>query len=315
MNAMETPRMAVAIVSFNTKRFLKRCLECVVAARPTAIVVVDNGSTDGSVKLVHEEFPQVRLIVNDENRGYGTAANQALAACNASAVLLLNSDAFLTADALDILGRYLAEHPRAAVVGPRLENPDGTLQRSTYSFPSAVDTFFGESGLHLAVRRIPFLRDRFLRTWEHDRERPVPWVLGAALAIRRSVFEAVGGFDERFFMYGEEVDLCRRLADAGFETHFVPLTSVVHYGGATTRRNAAVMRREFIVSKRRYLLHHEARPAARRLLIVLRAITAARLARAWIRLRFARNHDQRAQRAHTVAEYQSLLGEHALWRP
>jgi N-acetylglucosaminyl-diphospho-decaprenol L-rhamnosyltransferase len=306
--------MAVGIVSFNTRDLLQRCLESVVAAGASDIVVVDNGSTDGTVQLVRTQFTDARLIVNDQNRGYGPAANQAVAACSAPAVLLLNGDTRPAFDRLGALQEYLAKHPRVAVVGPRLENPDGSLQRSTYPFPTAADAFFGESGLHLAVRRVPALRDRFMRTWKHDRSRRVPWVLGAALAIRRSAFEAVGGFDERFFMYGEEVDLCRRLAAAGFETHYVPLATVVHYGGVSARQNAAAMRREFILGERRYLRNHEAPLAARRVLLVLRIASAARLARERLRLWLARDAERQLELARTVAEYRALVTERALWR-
>jgi GT2 family glycosyltransferase len=276
--------------------------------------VVDNGSTDGSIELVRERFARVRLLVSQRNRGYGAAANAAIEACETPAVLVLNSDTRLEPEALTTLGRYLDEHPRAAVVGPRLVNADGSLQRSTYPFPSAGDTLLGETGLHLVVRRIPWLRERSWRTWSHDRACQVPWVLGAALVIRRSAFEAVGGFDEAFFMYGEEVDLCRRLAAAGFEVHYAPVTSVVHLGGASTAARAQAMQREYLLSKRRYLTGHEPRPRARRVLFVLRAIVFARLVRDSARLLAAGGGERRRMRA-AVAGWRQLLGERELWRP
>jgi N-acetylglucosaminyl-diphospho-decaprenol L-rhamnosyltransferase len=294
--------LAVAVISYNTRAELELCLECVMAAEPAEVVVVDNGSTDGSPQLVRDRFPSVSLIVEARNRGYGAAANRALAATSAEGVLLLNSDAFVEPDAPAILARQLQEHERAAIIGPRLENLDGTLQRSAYPFPSAADTFLGESGLHLAVRRVPWLRERFLRTWSHDRACTVPWVLGAALAIRRSAFDRVGGFDEGFFMYGEEVDLCRRLAGAGFHVRYEPSATVRHAGGASTSRYAAAMQREFVVSKRRYLMRHGQPRAARRLLAVLRAAAAARLVRDVFRDRDA------------VTARWRLVTERELWR-
>jgi GT2 family glycosyltransferase len=307
--------MSVVVISFNTRDKLETCLESVTTTRPVEIVVVDNGSTDGSIELVREDFPHVRLLVNEENRGYGRAANQAVAACATPAVLLLNSDTIVSPDSLVALGQYMAQHPRAAVVGPRLVNADGTLQRSTYGFPSAADTLLGETGLHLLVRRIPALRERFWRTWRHDRARVVPWVLGAALAMRRDAFDAVGGFDDAYFMYGEDVDLCRRLAAAGFETHYAPVATVVHLSGQSTRTREGAMRRELLVSSRRYLGRHESRATTARVLRTLRLIARARLVRDALRLRLASQQLDRDRLRASVDSWKAVLDERALWKP
>jgi N-acetylglucosaminyl-diphospho-decaprenol L-rhamnosyltransferase len=307
--------MAVVVVSFNTREVLGRCLESVIAAAPEETVVVDNGSSDGSAALVRTRFPSVRLIVSDENLGYGGAANRGIAACSAPGVLLLNSDTVIAPDALGALGGYLAEQPRTAVVGPKLVNPDGSLQRSAYAYPSAHDILLGESGMHLVVRRIPLLREVPYRTWSHTAERRVPWVLGAALAIRRRPFESVGCFDAAYFMYGEELDLCRRLEREGFETHFAPVTTVVHLGGASTGKRAAAMRRELLLSRRRYLLRHESPRSAARVLGVMRAIVAARLVRDVITLLVARDPARRSRLRDSVASWRDVLTERALWKP
>jgi N-acetylglucosaminyl-diphospho-decaprenol L-rhamnosyltransferase len=306
--------LAVAVVSYDTRDLLERCLRSVRAARPVQTVVVDNGSTDGSIELVRERFSEMTLIVNDPNRGYGAAANQAIAASSAPVVLLLNSDTEIAPDAPEALGRYLAEHPEAAVAGPRLVNPDGSLQASTLGFPSRADMLMGDTGLHLLVRRMPGLRERFLRTWSHDAARPVPWLRGAALAIRRSAFEAVGGFDERYFMYYEEVDLCRRLAAAGLQTHFAPVTDVVHARAASTRKHPRAMRREWLVSYGRYLARHETGRAAAGQLRLLRSFMLARRRRDRIRLRLVRDPEQRRALAAAVEGWDALLRERALWK-
>jgi GT2 family glycosyltransferase len=311
----DPPPLAVAVVSYDTCEVLRPCLESVVAAGPAELVVADNGSADGSIDLVRERFPQAKLIVNDRNRGYGAAANQAIAACDAPAVLLLNSDTVLGAGALAALARYLGDHPRAGVVGPRLVNPDGTLHPSTFAYPSVRDLLVGDTGLHLLLRRLPWVRERFLRTWAHDVPRAVPWVYGAALAIRRSAFDAVGGFDEAFFMYFEEVDLSRRLAAAGFETHYAPVATVLHAGAASTGKRAAVMRREWLVSLRGYLLRHEPRRSVVAVLALLRGFTHARTARDAMRLRLARDPGRRRRLAAAVAGWGDLLSERSLWRP
>jgi GT2 family glycosyltransferase len=315
MSGVRPTRMAIAVVSFNTRVLLDACLASVAAAGPAETVVVDNGSTDGSIELVRERHADVKLIVCERNRGYGAAANRAIAACGSAHVLLLNSDTVLAADALPALESYLVDHPRAAVVGPRLVYPDGTLQRSTYPNPSVADTLLGETGLHLLTSRVPYLRDRSLRTWRHDVARAVPWVLGAALALRREAFEAVGGFDESFFLYGEEVDLCRRLAVAGYETHFAPVTTVVHVGGASTGQRLGGGRREYVVSKRRNLVAHQGPGTAACVLATLRAITRARLLRDGVRLRLSRDVERRRRLEASVRAYKSLLRERELWKP
>lgn len=315
MRSPDPRRLAVAIVSFNGCEDLRRCLDSVIAAAPAEVVVVDNASSDGSVELVRATYPDVRLIANEINRGYGAAANQAIAASATPATLLLNSDTIIAPDTPTTLGGYLADHPAVAVVGPRLVNADGSLQRSTYAFPSAADMLFGESGLHLLVRSVPLLRERFWRTWSHDQSRAVPWLLGAALAIRRAPFDAVGGFDEGFFMYGEEVDLCRRLAAEGFETHYTPGTTVVHLGGSSTRREAQAMRREYLVSMRRYLRRHEPDRSAAAVLAVLRAAVMARLARDTLHSGLARSADARTGLRAASAGWRALLSEPSLWKP
>jgi GT2 family glycosyltransferase len=309
-----TPAMSVAIVSFNARDLVAQCVTSALAAHPEQVIVVDNASHDATVEMLHADFPGVLVIANDVNRGYGAAANQAVAASFTPAVLLLNSDTVVAPDCVAALGAYLAAHPSVAVVGPRLTNADGSLQRSTYPFPSASDMVLGETGLHRLVRRIPGLRERFLRTWRHDVARHVPWVLGAALAIRRVPFESVGGFDESYFLYSEEVDLSRRLKTAGFETHYAPVTTVVHYGGESTRQRGEAMRRQLIVSKASYLRRHETRSKAMRVLLTLRIIATGRLLRDLVRLRTSRDRCERARLRASVEASKSLLAEHALWR-
>jgi N-acetylglucosaminyl-diphospho-decaprenol L-rhamnosyltransferase len=308
------PMAVVVVVSFETRDILDRCLESVMTAAPVETVVVDNGSGDGNACLVRTRFPSVRLIVSHGNLGYGGAANQGIAACSAPAVLLLNGDTVLDPDALGALGGYLADRPRVAVAGPKLVNLDGSLQRSTFAYPSARDTLLAESGMHLLVRHVPLLRERVYRTWSHTAARRVPWVRGAALAIRRSAFEAVGGFDPTYFLYSDEVDLCRRLEREGFETHFAPVTTIVHLGGASTGNQTASMRQR-LLSQKRYLLRHESPRSASRVLGVWRMATAARLLRDAILLRLARDPLRRRRLRESIALWRALLAERCLWKP
>ncbi|HYO15860.1 MAG TPA: glycosyltransferase family 2 protein [Thermoanaerobaculia bacterium] len=203
--------MAVAVVGYNTRDDLRACLESVRSEAPGEVIVADNGSTDGSVAMVRSGFPEVRLLVDESNPGYGAAANRAVAAAACPYVLLLNADTRVTPGTLRALAAYLDEHPRAGVVGPRLVNPDGTLQVSCFPFIGTLRLMLEKTPAARWLARVPVLRDRWLLSHSlHDRPRVVPWVLGAALALRREAFETIGGFDTSFFMYSEEIDLCWR---------------------------------------------------------------------------------------------------------
>jgi len=204
--------IAVAIVNYNTREHLRACLATVQSEAPSETIVIDNASSDGSAEMVRAEYPWVTLHANQTNPGYGAAANQAIASCTAEYVLLLNSDTLLQAGALMALSSYLDLHPRAAIVGPRLVEPDGILQASCYPFPTPLNTFLENSTSAFLLGRlirchIPLLRNSYLRTWPHNAARVVPWLKGGALAIRRTAFDAVGGFDESYFMYFEDADL------------------------------------------------------------------------------------------------------------
>lgn len=245
----------VVLVSHNTRGLLLAALASVEDAGE--VVVVDNASTDGSAEAVRRAFPRVRVLENAGNPGYGAAANQGIAACSAPFVLLLNSDTVVRPDALRALAGYLESHPRAGLAGPRLENPDGTLQRSCFAFLGTARLAIEKSPLGRRLASIPALRDRWLiHHGPHDRPRTAPWVLGAALALRREAFEAVGGFDPDFFLYAEEVDLCYRLWEAGWEVHFAPVATVVHVGGASTAPRRAEMEAQRTESARRFYRRH-----------------------------------------------------------
>jgi GT2 family glycosyltransferase len=297
------PATAVAIVNHNTRDYLRACLESLRPEAPDEIVVVDNASLDGSAAMVRSEFSEVWLQANDANRGYGAAANEAIGLCRAPAVLLLNSDTRLRTGALAALVAYLGDHPEVAVAGPRLVNPDGSLQPSTYPAPTPLHILLEESTLGRLVRHLPLLRERYLRTWSHSHPRAVPWLLGAALAFRRDAFLAAGGFDPSFFMYAEEVDLCARLGAAGWQVHFVPAAEIVHSGGASTRQYRSRMAIQYFSSLDRYYRRHYSRLRQVELAAIVKAIVLLRLARETWRLRSA-----------GAAERQLIEADRQAWR-
>jgi GT2 family glycosyltransferase len=218
------------IVSFNSVATLGRCLESVLAGPPVEVVVVDGGSTDGSVALVRERFPQARLLELEQNVGFGAANNCGARLARGDQLLLLNPDAWLDPGALATLSARLAGSPRLAAVAPQLRYPDGTLQY----------TWVPEAGvLGEAIQR---WRNRRSGAWAHTSlERLLRalvgpgWLSAACLLVRRAAFDQVGGFDERFFLYFEDVDLCRRLARAGWRLAKEPAAGAVHVGSVGLR--------------------------------------------------------------------------------
>lgn len=288
--------MAVAIVSYNTQACLQDCLKSTMAQRPREVVVVDNASADGSAEMVAREFPDVRLVVNAANVGFGAAANQALAQCTAPHVLLLNSDTQLLPGTLVALRDYLVDHPGAALVGPRLVTSDRRLQPSCFPYPTPFNALLEISRVGECLHTVPVLRERYLRTSRHCRSRVVPWVLGAALAIRRSAFEAVGGFDETFFMYGEEIDLCYRLAARGWQTHFAPVATVVHVGGASAAGCRAEMAVRSLLARVAFYQRHYSKRWQTELRLILGAAMLTKMARDGLRLPFAGPRSSRRRR-------------------
>src|SRR5439155_3090302 len=200
------------------------------------IVVVDNASDDGSLDIATATLDHVHVIHNDRNTGFAVAANQGIRAATGDVVVLVNPDAVAAPGAVAALAAAIAAHPRAGVVGGFVRNPDGTVQPTKRAFPS-----LGQAALHGLVGVVwpnnPGTRAYTLADASFEEPRRVDWVAATAVAVRREAFEQVGGFDERFFFFVEDVDLCRRLADAGWEVWFEPRAEFTHiWGGSWTQK-------------------------------------------------------------------------------
>jgi len=299
--------VAVVIVNYNTREFLRTCLATVELESPIEMVVVDNASSDGSVEMVRAEYPSAVLYANKTNLGFGSAANQAFANCTAPYMLLLNSDTLLPSGALQALSTYLDEHPLAAIAGPRMLNSDGTLQASCYPFPGTLSWFLDNDDLRWFTRHIPVLRNGLWRVWPHSHARVVPWVKGAALMIRRQAFEAVRGFDESFFLFFEETDLCYRLSMAGWETHFAPVTTIIHAGEASTKQQSTNMTVQLVASNRQYCRKHYSRAWSAALAVIMQGTILARLIRDAFRFHIVRDASKRARIAADMAAWRRVL--------
>lgn len=253
--------ISVIIVSWNTRELLERCLRSVegdvsVSGLRVQIVVVDNGSADGSAEMVARRFPGVRLLAHPENLGFTAASNLGLGQTGGAARLLLNPDTELLPGALIALWDGLHAAPHVGLVGPLLLNPDGTIQSAGYRFP----------GLAQGVLDLVPIHPRLTASRLNGRLGPgdglsplaVDHPLGACMLVRDVVVEQVGGFDEGYFMYSEEIDWCRRIKAAGWTILTVPRARVVHYGGRSTRQRSDAMFLQLHRSRARYLARYHA---------------------------------------------------------
>src|SRR3954470_3834696 len=262
--------LSVVVVTYNALPWLERCLESV---RGHETIVVDHGSTDGTLELVRERFPEARLI-EEENKGLGGGSNAGMRVASGDYFLLLNSDAWALEGSLERLVGFAEEHPEAAVVGPKLLNLDGTLQRSVRGFPTlwrlATEYFF----LRKLAPRSRALNAFYGAGFAYDEPREAEFLMGACLLVRREAADTVGLFDEDFFMFSEETDWCYRFRQAGWKVLFTPDAEFVHVGGATTSQNWGPLFREQLRGHVRFLAKHrglgEAERARRLLLASLR---------------------------------------------
>ena len=239
---MQSPLVSAILVSFNTRALTLRALETLAGAAQglnVEIWVVDNASSDDSVAAVRARFPAVNVIEAGANLGFGAANNRALERARGDYFLLLNTDAFLEADALRELLAAASRHPRAAILAPRILNPDGSRQKSVWPFPTPLNGWLENTGLAGFARRFA---PQLAQNHSPDEEGEVPWAIGACLLVRREVYEQIGGFDERFWMYAEEADWQKRMRLEGWKVVFAP-AAARHASGRRQRRGQLARRR------------------------------------------------------------------------
>ena len=246
-------RISVIIVLYNALAEVRTCLASLPGSSPDGmeVIVVDNASPQGGVRSLKTEFPGIRLVENDRNLGFARAVNQAARLARGEFLLLLNPDAYLLPDndAPRIMADWLEQRSEAAAAGPRLVNPDGSLQTSAYRFPTLLQSAAHLSGLKRIVPLEAFrslgpawLGRRFGQFDPHQVARPVDYCTGAALMIKRSAWEEIGGLDERFFLYYEEKDLCLQLRRTGYQVWLLPRARVGHRIGASSETAPEVAR-------------------------------------------------------------------------
>ncbi|MDY7080228.1 MAG: glycosyltransferase family 2 protein [Chloroflexota bacterium] len=270
--------VSIIIVNWNTRDLLAQCLQSVYDTEgdlDLEVIVVDNASTDGSVEMARQDFPQVQIIANAENVGFVQANNQAIAHCQGRYLLLLNSDAKALPGSLDKTVRFMNEHPNAGIAGVRLLNPDGTFQASYTPFPTLWREFLILSGLGRLLVRSTF--PSFGPQTEKGAQRIKGYMEGAYLMARREAVGQAGGLDERIFMYAEEVDWCYRFHQTGWEVWYLPQAPVIHYGGQSTKQRQSRMEAELYRSRVYFFRKHYGRTAALCLRTMIYGMTMSKM--------------------------------------
>jgi N-acetylglucosaminyl-diphospho-decaprenol L-rhamnosyltransferase len=230
-------RVAAIVVNYNARDYLLECVDSLRGAGMTQIVVVDNASTDGSVAALRHADVDVTVVETGGNFGYGGGVNRGAVAVpsDADVLLVCNADLVIDPGAVKALVAALDADPELGIVGPRIDNTDGTLYPSARTVPGPFDAV-GHAFLGLVMPNNRFTRRYRLLDWDHATARRVDWISGACFAIRRDVFDRLGGFDEDYYMYLEEVDLCSRARSTGAAVGYEPAAHVVHVGGVSTRQ-------------------------------------------------------------------------------
>ena len=249
------PALSIIIVNWNVRELLRACLLSLARAPGAAdaeIIVVDSASTDGSADMLRRDFPSVRLIACGSNVGFSAGNNLALAAASADLVLCLNPDTEIVGDALQVMAAYLRANPAAGVVGPQLRYPDGTVQSSRRRFPTFLTALLESTILQQWFPRNRWLARYYVADVPDSITQDVDWLMGACFMLRRSLFTQLGGFDESFFMYSEELDWMRRIKSAGWRIVFLPGAVVIHHEGKSSEQVAPLRHIRFQTSKIRY---------------------------------------------------------------
>ena len=262
--------LSIVIVSWNVRALLRRCLQSVLAeAKPgpgdavfqigdwhVEILVVDNASADGSAEMVRTQFLDVHLIANSDNQGFTAGNNQGLSRARGRYLLLLNPDTEVVDDALAVMLRYAEANAEIGALGAKLLNPDGSIQSSRRRFPTFSTALVESTVVQEWCKENRILRRYYMTDTDDDEIQQVDWVVGACLLVRRQAYEQVGGLDEGFFMYSEELDWCRRIKVAGWRIVYLPTAAVIHHEGKSSEQVVPARHIYFQSSKVRYFRKH-----------------------------------------------------------
>jgi GT2 family glycosyltransferase len=260
-------KLSVVIICWNDLGVIRECLRSIYEgthATDFEVLISDNGSTDGSLEFIRKNYPHVRVLENRANLGFAKGNNVGIHASVGEYVLILNPDTIIHDCALDRLVRYADAHPEAGAFGCKVLNPDGSYQTSARLFPTVWRYWVSALGLRKLAKLSPVFVYEEYRHWSGQTERPIDWQSGCCVMFRGDLLKSLGGFDEQFFYHFEEVDLCRRVWNAGFPILFTPEPVITHLGGQSVSRFPVRFEIEKHRSRYRYFYKHFGPRAARR---------------------------------------------------
>ncbi|MCJ8012678.1 glycosyltransferase family 2 protein [Paenibacillus sp. KQZ6P-2] len=241
--------LSILIVNYNTCELTMDCLSTVLASDTDytfEVIVIDNNSSDNSVESIRSGYPDVKVIVNTNNTGFAKANNQGMVAAAGRYVLLLNSDTVVQKDTLQTMMAFMDGHPNVGASGCKIILPDGSLDKACKrGFPTPSASFYYAFGFSKLFPDNPKFNQYQLGHLDPDQEYPVDCLVGAFMLVRRETLEQAGGLDETFFMYGEDIDWCYRIKQAGWDIYYYPKTTIVHYKGGSARRRPVRIIYEF----------------------------------------------------------------------
>lgn len=232
--------ITIIIVTYNSKDFIRKCLDSIyksITKHEFEIIIVDNKSSDNTVDIVYREYKNVHMIRNNKNYGFAVANNIAIERARGEHILVLNPDTIIEGDAIDIMADYLEKHTEAGCVGAKLLNFDGSLQLSCRRFPNFLNVFFGRrSILRYVFPHNPISREFMLEDMNYNCVQEIDWVMGAAMMLRRETLLKTGFFDEQFFLFVEDTDLCYRMQMEGMKIVYLPSAVIKHYHGGSVKK-------------------------------------------------------------------------------
>lgn len=298
--------LSIIIVSWNVADLLAACIESIYAGLgklQAEVIVVDSGSTDHTVSVIRSQYPQVKLIEQAENTGFTRSNNLGLAQAAGRHLLLLNPDTEIIGDALARMVTYLDANPAVGIVGPYTRNDDGTYQSTRRRFPTPATAFFESTWLQPFAPK-SLLDHFYVNDAPPDQTMEVDWVQGSALMARREVYKQVGGLDEGYVMYSEELDWCKRAKAAGWRVVFLAEAQITHYGGRSSEQVVARRQILFQQSKLRYFRKYHGALVAQSLRVFLLVNYAVQLAVEWVKGLLGH---KRALRQERVRQYWQVL--------
>jgi len=252
------PILSIILVNWNTRGYLERCLESIFASDlpESEVIVVDNDSHDRSTKMVEEDFPSVIQIKNPSNRGFAKACNQGISQSRGNYLAFLNTDILIFKDTFSEILRFMDSHIEVSMVGPKILSPDGTIQRSFMRFPNLRNTFFRAFALDKLFNKSKIFGEYLMTYFTSTEPAEIDILNGCFWVVRREAVANVGPLDERFFIYSEDKDWCKRFWDKGLKIIYLPSSSAIHFEGGSSSLDSLRFNREMLISNIKYWNKH-----------------------------------------------------------